>query len=100
MTRAEAFSDDARVVMSRGPFAKDNGLTILLDCLVIGAGPAGLTAAIYLARFHPKIAIVDAGNSRAALIPRTNNHVGFPGGIAGTELLARMRDQVSASVPK
>lgn len=66
-----------------------------LDCLVIGAGPAGLTAAIYLARFHLKIAIVDAGNSRAALIPRTNNHAGFPGGIAGAELLARMRDQAS-----
>lgn len=70
-------------------------MAIPLDCLVIGAGPAGLTAAIYLARFHLKIAIVDAGNSRAALIPRTNNHAGFPGGIAGTALLARMRDQAS-----
>lgn len=40
-----------------------------LDCLIIGAGPAGLTAAIYLARFRLKIAIVDAGKSRAAMIP-------------------------------
>ncbi|EQB07654.1 NAD(P)/FAD-dependent oxidoreductase [Novosphingobium lindaniclasticum] len=64
-----------------------------LDCLVIGAGPAGLTAAIYLARFHLSIRIVDAGKSRAALIPRTRNHAGYPGGIAGTELLARMREQ-------
>ncbi|HEV7437736.1 hypothetical protein LTR94_002295 [Friedmanniomyces endolithicus] len=66
-----------------------------LDCLVIGAGPAGLTAAIYLARFHFSIAIVDAGHSRAALIPRTHNHAGYPGGIAGTELLALMRDQAA-----
>lgn len=66
-----------------------------LDCLVIGAGPAGLTAAIYLARFHFSIAIVDAGHSRAGLIPRTHNHAGYPGGIAGTELLALMRDQAA-----
>lgn len=63
------------------------------DCLVIGAGPAGLTAAIYLSRFHLRIAVIDAGQSRAAMIPRTHNHAGYPGGIAGTELLARMREQ-------
>lgn len=67
-----------------------------LDCLVIGAGPAGLTAAIYLARFRLKIAIVDAGKSRAAMIPRTHNHAGFPGGIPGAELLDRMREQLQA----
>ena len=36
-----------------------------LDCLVIGGGPAGLTAAIYLARFHMDILVVDEGKSRA-----------------------------------
>jgi thioredoxin reductase (NADPH) len=66
-----------------------------LDCLIIGAGPAGLTAAIYLARFRLTISIVDAGNSRAALIPRTHNHAGFPGGISGKELLARMAAQAA-----
>ena len=40
-----------------------------LDCLIVGGGPAGLTAAIYLARFHLKLRVVDAGNSRAALDP-------------------------------
>lgn len=67
----------------------------MLDCLVIGAGPAGLTAAIYLARFHLRIAVIDAGESRASLIPRTHNHAGYPGGIAGTELLDRMREQAA-----
>lgn len=66
-----------------------------IDCLLIGAGPAGLTAAIYLARFHLSIRIVDAGQSRAAMIPRTHNHAGYPGGIAGTELLRLMREQAS-----
>ncbi len=64
-----------------------------LDCLIIGGGPAGLTAAIYLARFHLDILVVDSGKSRAAWIPCTHNHAGFPDGINGKELLQRMRDQ-------
>lgn len=64
-----------------------------LDCLIIGAGPAGLTAAIYLARFHLKLKVVDEGRSRAGWIPCTRNVPGFPDGIAGTELLERMRGQ-------
>ena len=65
----------------------------ILDCLIIGGGPAGLTAAIYLARFHLDILVVDGGKSRAASIPCTHNHAGYPDGIAGEELLQRMRDQ-------
>lgn len=65
----------------------------ILDCLVIGGGPAGLTAAIYLSRFHLDILVVDSGKSRASWIPCTHNHAGFPDGINGKELLQRMRDQ-------
>ena len=64
-----------------------------IDCLIIGGGPAGLTAAIYLARFHLEILVVDAGKSRASSIPCTRNVPGFTDGIRGTELVARMRDQ-------
>nr|WP_243652823.1 hypothetical protein [Novosphingobium sp. PhB165] len=39
--------------------------------------------------------IIDAGKSRAALIPRTYNHAGYPGGIPGSELLGLMREQAS-----
>jgi len=63
------------------------------DCLIVGGGPAGLTAAIYLARFHLSLKLVDAGESRAAWIPCTHNHAGYPEGIAGTELIARMKEQ-------
>lgn len=65
----------------------------MLDCLIIGGGPAGLTAAIYLARFHLDILVVDAGDSRAKWIPQTHNHAGFPDGISGAELLVRMQRQ-------
>ncbi len=63
------------------------------DCVIIGAGPAGLTAAIYLARYHLSIRLFDSGESRAAWIPCTHNHAGYPDGIAGTELLRLMREQ-------
>jgi thioredoxin reductase (NADPH) len=63
------------------------------DCLVIGGGPAGLTASIYLTRYHLSIKVVDAGKSRASLIPCTRNHAGYPEGISGAELVARMTEQ-------
>ncbi|MCW4460282.1 FAD-dependent oxidoreductase [Sphingomonas sp. BT-65] len=63
------------------------------DCIIIGAGPAGLTAAIYLARFHLSIRLFDCGSSRAALIPKTRNHAGYPEGVAGSELLRLMLTQ-------
>jgi len=64
-----------------------------LDCLIVGAGPAGLTAATYLLRFHRRIAVVDAGNSRARWIPTSHNCPGFPLGVGGRELLSRLREQ-------
>jgi thioredoxin reductase (NADPH) len=64
-----------------------------LDAVVIGAGPAGLTAAIYLGRFKRNFVVLDGGDSRAAWIPRSRNHPGFPDGVAGADLIARMRSQ-------
>ena len=54
-----------------------------MDCLVIGGGPAGLTAAIYLARFRRRCLLVDAEASRASWIPVSHNLPAFPQGIAG-----------------
>jgi thioredoxin reductase (NADPH) len=63
------------------------------DCVVIGAGPAGLTAATYLARYRRRIVVIDAGQSRARWIPVSHNCPGFPFGVGGHELLGHFRAQ-------
>jgi thioredoxin reductase (NADPH) len=63
------------------------------DVVVVGGGPAGLTAATYLRRFRRSCMVLDAGHSRARWIPQSNNCPGFPDGVAGSELLRRMRRQ-------
>jgi len=63
------------------------------DCVIIGGGPAGLTAAVYLARYRRRIVLFDGGESRAALIPESHNYPGFPEGISGPGLLTALRKQ-------
>lgn len=67
--------------------------TRTLDCLVVGAGPAGLSAAVYLRRFLRRVLVVDGGHSRALAIEHTHNYPGFPGGLSGQELLRRLGEQ-------
>jgi thioredoxin reductase (NADPH) len=64
----------------------------LLDCLIIGGGPAGLLAAVYLGRYRRSVQVIDAGESRAAKIPESHNYPGFFG-IAGPALLRRLDAQ-------
>ena len=66
------------------------------DVVIIGAGPAGLTAATYLGRFLRKAVVLHSGESRAALIPTSHNYPGFPSGINGRDLIARMSEQASS----
>lgn len=66
-----------------------------IDCLIVGAGPAGLIAATYLARFRRNIKIIDSGSSRASLIPVSHNYPAFPDGISGNELLDRLHRQAA-----
>lgn len=63
----------------------------VFDCVVVGGGPAGLTAALYLRRFERRVRLIDAGAGRARLISRSHNVAGFPDGVVGAHLLERMR---------
>lgn len=72
----------------------------MIDVAIVGGGPAGLTAALYLRRFHRSCVVFDTGESRARWIPESNNCPGFPGGVGGRELLQRLRRQAgSVQVP-
>ena len=61
------------------------------DVIIVGAGPAGLTAAIYLGRYHRPPLLMDGGASRARWIPTSHNMLGFPQGIGGQALLSQLR---------
>jgi thioredoxin reductase (NADPH) len=71
----------------------DDHMSEVLDCLVIGGGPAGLTASTYLGRFRRRVTVIDKGWSRAEWITLSHNLPGFAGGIAGPALLEDMRLQ-------
>ncbi len=65
------------------------------DIIVVGAGPAGLTAAIYGARSKRKTLIIEklAAGGQAATTEEIENYPGFPKGITGPELAAMMAEQ-------
>ncbi len=65
------------------------------DILIIGAGPAGLTAAIYSSWLGLKTIVLDSGiaGGRAWLAPKIENFPGFEEGIKGSELIEKMQKQ-------
>jgi len=52
------------------------------DVLVVGGGPAGLSAALYLARYDRSVAVFDTGHGRSTWHQVNHNYLGFPGGVA------------------
>ncbi len=65
------------------------------DVIIIGAGPAGLSAAIYTARAGLRTAVFEEGTigGRANWARTVENYPGFPDGVGGAELMARFSKQ-------
>ncbi len=65
------------------------------DLIVIGSGPAGLTAALYAAREGLSVLVVERGSvgGQAAITDKLDNFPGFPDGISGGEFASRLARQ-------
>src|SRR4051812_8111579 len=57
------------------------------EVIVVGAGLAGLSAAIYLGRAKRDTLVLDFGKSMAHWEPDVQNYLGFPQGIGGADLV-------------
>jgi len=71
--------------------------TVHTETLIIGGGPAGLTAALYLARDQIEVILLekDIPGGQVLLTERVENYPGFPEGIAGPQLMQRLAEQVT-----
>ena len=67
----------------------------IFDAIIIGGGPAGLTAGIYLSRARMNTLLIEKAmpGGQAALTEIIENYPGFPEGIDGPELMQKMEEQ-------
>ncbi len=111
LDRFHVTTDDIPVVVCRGELVLRNPTneqiadclgyndaidrTKLRDLVVVGAGPAGLAAAVYAASEGLDVLVIEsmAPGGQAGSSSRIENYLGFPSGISGEELAARAHTQ-------
>jgi len=77
------------------PSDQPGSFTGTADALVIGGGPAGLSAALYLARYNRSVLVFDTGHGRSTHHQTNRNYLGFPQGIATIGLRELARQQLA-----
>ncbi len=95
-------SDEVLVAPTDAELAAAIGLQIrpqqkFYDLIIVGAGPAGLAAAVYGASEGLRTMVVDrwTGGGQAAQSSRIENYLGFPRGVSGADLAVRARSQAA-----
>jgi thioredoxin reductase (NADPH) len=110
LERFQVAVEDVPVVICRGQVLKNPGNAVLAECLnmnapldecevrdvvVIGAGPAGLAAAVYAASEGLSVLVLEttAAGGQAGSSSKIENYLGFPTGISGGALAGRAMTQ-------
>lgn len=65
------------------------------DCIVVGGGPAGLSAALYMGRMRRSVLVIDSDEGRSNWHQVNRNYLGFPDGVHATALREIGRKQAS-----
>ena len=65
------------------------------DCAIVGGGPAGLSAAVNLARMRRSVLVVDDRDGRSLWSQTNRNYLGFPDGIPAAEIRLQGRRQAA-----
>ncbi len=73
----------------------DNATAPVVDCAIVGGGPAGLSAAVNLARMRRSVLVIDDRDGRSLWSQTNRNYLGFPDGIPAAEIRLQGRRQAA-----
>jgi len=70
---------------------------MIYDCIIIGAGPAGITAAVQLKRSGHSVVIIEKDRTGGLLLNarKVENYLGFVNGISGVDLVKHFEEQLT-----
>ena len=74
------------MIEDKKPGAEAPPLDIIYDCAIVGGGPGGLSAALYMGRMRRSVIVVDGERGRSTWYQLNNNYLGFPDGVHARNL--------------